>query len=263
MTTHSNETPARVRVAATLGPEVLAVLLIGLLAVGGIVVWLGSATAGSPRPSSSAAAVVPTLPIATPSPTPLTTVVPTSSPTRAPTAAPTAAPSAAPTASLTATPIPTPTPTPRPTPSPPRSPTAWAAAAQTLFDADQRVLEWREALRAEVDRNPKRADDFARLIRSTNSAIQISLGALDALDATPASPAIITGLRAAHTAALDVGVQTLAIRLTDTKAYRAGAKEIVGHLDELDPLLRDLAADAGLADPVPPPSPSASASVVP
>ena len=255
MTMHPHETHARVRVAAALGPEALAVLLIGLLAVGGLVVWLGSATGGSPRPSSSAAAVVPTLPIATPSPAPLTTVAPTSSPTRPPTAAPTAAPTASATTA--------PTPTPRPTPSAPRSPTAWAAAAQTLFDADQRVLEWREALRAEVDRNPKRADDFARLIRSTNSAIQIALGALDALDATPASPTIITGLGAAHTAALDVGVETLAIRLTDTKAYRAGAKAMVGHLDELDPLLRALAADAGLADPVPPPSPSASASVVP
>ena len=255
------EAPRRVRVAATLGPEVIAAVLIGLLAVGGLVVYLGSGTGGSAGPSSSAAAVIATPPVATPSPMPPATDSPTQQPTAAPSGSKT---TTSPTrAAATTNPTPTPSPTPRPTPSPLRAPAAWAAAAQTLILADERVLEWREALRAEVDRNPKRADDFARLIRSTNSAIQISLGALDALDATPASPAIITGLRAAHTAALDVGVQTLAIRLTDTKAYRAGAKEMVGHLDELDPLLRDLAADAGLADPVPPPSPSASASVAP
>lgn len=258
MTMHPTETPTRVRIAATFGPEVIGAILVGLVAVGGLVVFLGSGTGGLPGPSSSAAAVIPTASAETPSPSELVTTGPTASPTPASTA--TVSPSSRPTASPTPTRALAPTPAPS---SSPRAPAAWAAEAQTLVTADQRVLEWRELLRAEVASNPKRADDLARLIRSTNSSIHVALGALDALDTTSAPPDISAGLREAHLSAVDVAVATLAASLGDAKAYRTGAKEIVDDLDALDPLIRDLEAAAGIPDQIPEPLPSASASAAP
>lgn len=111
-------------------------------------------------------------------------------------------------------------------------------------------------------RSPKRSDDLARLIRLTNSSIHVAVGALDSLDPN-APPAITAALREAHLAALDAGLGTLAIKLTDVKAYRKGAQEMVGHLDALDPLLRDLAAAAGIPDQLPPPPPSPTPSASP
>jgi hypothetical protein len=213
-----------------LSPEIVAVALIVVIGIGGVLAVAGGSPDGSGSPTAppaassgsvqataeaseaaSASLVVPTLAIAS--------SVPTPGPT------PTAAAFAS-------------TPT-------------WAADARALIEADERLIEWREALRTELARPPARSDELAHLLRSTNVAIQVASGYIDALETADAPVDIVGALRSVHGSALDSGLRTLTILRADVKAYRAGAAEVIAALEPLETDLQALAASAGLPDPLP------------
>ncbi len=134
-----------------------------------------------------------------------------------------------------------------------------------MLEADVRVLEWREALRQEVDRKPKQADELARLLRTMNAAIGVASGRLADLEALPAPVPVVAELQAIHQTALSSSVGTLATTVRDVAAYRLGASDVVRTLDPLERLMGELALAAGVPTPVegPSPSPSSSSAVSP
>ena len=227
------EQAPRSRLAETLSPEVISIGLIVLLMLGALA-SVAAGTALGPQPSGPVAQASAALPP--------TSVGP-------PTAAPTPTPSPSPTPSPT--PLVTPSPVASPTPSVAPTPALWAFTARTLFDADARLITWREALRSELATKPKRADTLARLLRSTNSAIGVSMSSISTLAGSDAPGDLVNRLQAAHQDARDAALQTLAVALGDVKAYRAGAAKVVTALDQLEPLLRELATAASLPDPLP------------
>jgi hypothetical protein len=232
------------RFRRALSPEIIAIVMIVIVGVGGIVaVASGSSDAsGSPTasPVASSGSVTPTA-SASPTATPRL-VVPT----------------------LTIGSLP-PTPRPTATPSPSASTPTWSAAARALIAADVRLIEWRESLRRELARPPERSDELAHLLRSTNLAITTASGYVDGLEGTDAPDAIVGTLRSVHETALEAGLRTLTIVLQDVQAYRKGTAEVIAALEPLESELQTLAASAGLPDPLPElrSSPAPSASVVP
>ena len=204
-----------------LSPEIIALVLVVLVAVGGLL----AVASGSPGPAA------PTSPAASASAnagavTPTATAMATST-------------LAIPTLPITTTPPP-------PTTAPSASAPTWTPATLALLAADERVIQWREALRTELAKRPKTSDGLAHLLRSINPAIQVASSSLDALDAAGAPPAIVGTLETAHRSALEAAVRTLQITLRDVTAYGRGATDVVAALEPLEAALEELAASAGI-----------------
>jgi len=220
-----------------MSPELVALILVLVIVAGGlVVVFSGSGGPSFPSgPAPSAAAVA-----ATASPS----VGAASTPPRATATLPDTAPP------------PTPAVTPKASASPSAPP--WIASAQALIQADLRVIQWREALRSELESQPKTSDNLAHLLRSTNVAIDVATNWLDALEALDAPRDIVATLRTAHQGALDASARTLSVTVHDVAAYRTGGAAVVTALAPIDVSLEALAAAGGLPDPIVGPLPSLS-----
>jgi hypothetical protein len=224
-------------IEASMGPEVISTVLIVILIVGAVLIVAtnGSRSDGAPTVGPT---VEPSTALTGASASPVDPA--TSSPVLA-SAPPSLGPGVAPASAR-----------PTPTLSPPPTRASWSTTAQLLIEANLRLINEREALRAAVAARPKRSDDLAQLLRSTNPDIQVALGILDRLDDAAVLPtALATGLRASHESALDANLQTLGLPLANVSGYTKGAAKVVARLAPLEWLTHELALDAGLLDPFP------------
>ena len=245
----------RDRVAHALGPEVIAVILITILMIGGLLVavtssGLGAARPNGPGPSSGGLAVA-----ATASPTdgvPTNTATPTH----------TLAPSVAPTPTTSPSPTPTVVASPTLVPSSASTPPPWSGDARIVLKADESLIAFREQLRSELAAEPRDTTRLAPLLRSTSAAILTALGTIGTLAAGGAPVDLVDRLLAPHDAAQTIALTTLGsgFSIQDLKALKGGATKLVAALEPLEPLMRDVAMAAGLDDPVPDWSPAPGAS---
>jgi hypothetical protein len=248
MTTYRAEpTGSSPRLATFVGPEVVAAIIVVLVAIIGLVVVNAPAgtPAATPTPTAAAVGDGSPSPSASPSPTPAATPTPTPTPTPEPA---TPAPSPSPSGSVggvVATPKPSPTPSPLPTLAP------WAGPASALIAADAQVIEWRDVLRAAVDADAGRSDEMARGLRSLNPTLTVALGTIRTLERAGAPTDLLARLRFVHEDALATSIATLRNAIGDVAAYRAGTLAVLDALAPLESMLQELAMVGGLPDPYP------------
>lgn len=230
------------RVRSVIGPEVIAAILVVIVALIGLV-----AVNASPGFASLAPTPVPSVVGAVTSPSPSSA---SSSPTT-----PGSSPSAG-VGGIVATPRPNPTPTPTPTPLPTPTPVAWKNQAGTLLIAGARVIEARESLRGALEGNPVSADELSRRLRTVNSNLAIASTAARTLERAGGPFTLSSAIRGVMDAASVTSLDTLKSPLADGPAYAEGSRSVVATLGALESRLHDLAAAAGLPDPFPTASPS-------
>lgn len=233
------------RLRSVVGPEMVAAILVAILALIGLVAVNAppglASLAPSPAPSVIGA-------VASPSPLPSSSI-------------PTAPPSPSATAGVggivaTPRPDPTTTPTPAPTPAPTPTPISWARQAGSVLIAGARVIDARESLRTAVDAVPTSADELSRRLRTVNSSLAIAETAARTLDRAGGPFTVTSAIRGILDVATTASLQTLKSPLADTPAYVAGGRTVVDTLSALELRLHDLAIAAGLSDPYPFASPS-------
>ncbi len=229
------------RLRSVVGPEMVAAILVAIVALIGLVAVNAppglASLAPSPAPSVIAA-------VASPSPAPSSST-------------PTAPPSSSATAGvggIVATPRPDPTTTPTPAPTP--TPIPWASQAGSVLIAGARVIDARESLRTAVEAVPTSADELSRRLRTVNSSLAIAATAARTLDRAGGPFAATSAIRGILDVATTASLQTLKSPLADTPAYVAGGRAVVDTLGALELRLHDLAIAAGLSDPYPFASPS-------
>lgn len=226
-------------IETSMGPEVISTVLIAILVVGAVLIASTNASSSNGVPTVGPT-VVPSSALTDPSARPsdratASPVLASGPPSRVPSSAVASAP-----------------PTPTLAPSLPPTRAAWATTAQLLIDADVRLIGAREALRDAIAGRPKRSDELAQLLRSTNPDIQVALGVLDKLDEAAVLPTdLAIRLRASHESALDANLATLGLPLKNVSGYTKGAAKVVERLSSLEWLTHQLALDAGLLDPFP------------
>ncbi len=221
------------RLRSLVGPEVVAAILVMIVAAIGLV------AVNTPPGFAS-------LP-STPAPSAIGAVASPSSPP--PTTAPTPAASAG-VGGIVATPRPSPTPLPTPTPI------AWQSQARSLLIAGDRVIEARESLREALDATPVSADVLSRGLRTLNTNLAIATTAARTLERAGGPFTISSAIRGVMEVASATSLETLKAPLADAPAYAAGSRTVVTSLEALEGRLRDLADAAGIADPYPLASPS-------
>lgn len=201
----------RVRIARSLGPEVVA----GLASVLVVVLFAAFATRQPASGPASPTVVAPTQVAAT-DPLPTANAV-----------------------------------SPSPSPSPGRTPAPWAAQATALLGAEERLAGVRGRLTAAMAEIPVSANAIARELRTMNTILTGALDAIQAMAASGAPAALADDLRAAHEATLAVSLETLQASVQNVPVYEAGGAEIVTLLEEISTLAEQIRTQAGLPSGTP------------
>jgi hypothetical protein len=209
------DVPAAVRLRARLGPEVVASILaiVVVVAVAGAVAGGGLSLPHSPTIAA----------IATPSPA--------------------ASPAASPAGSSAASPASS---APSPAASPAPVPTARAnATARILVQVMDQLLAQRAALEAEASRGRPSVQAIADLLRDINSSLLLQDAPLALLAADPATTDVAARIRAANESAFEVVRRIQQASISNSRAYIAGAAEVVEILAPVATLRAELAVLAG------------------
>jgi hypothetical protein len=127
------------------------------------------------------------------------------------------------------------------------SPSVPSTPARALVEIVDRLLAQRAQLETEIAKRNTDAPAIADLLRDVNSSLVIQEGPLTSLAADPASSDLATRIRALNQATFDAVHRTQRASITNEKAWREGAAEVVAALDPLPAIRAELAALAGEA----------------
>ena len=116
----------------------------------------------------------------------------------------------------------------------PTDATAWASEARTLLQADAGLIKVRDRLSTIVARSPIDTSKVSRQLRAMNTTLAATFRLIDALESNGAPAKLIADVRAAHAAALQASLETLAGSLRNTAFYKAGTGDVIAALDDLE-----------------------------
>jgi hypothetical protein len=125
-----------------------------------------------------------------------------------------------------------------------------------LMEIVDRLLEQRAALVVEISKPGTDAAAIVDILSSLNASLALLGGPVSDLAANPETADLATRLQGVETATSEAIRRTQRASITNARAYRAGAAEIVDTLKPLVAIRRELAA---LADPGVAPAPNSSA----
>jgi hypothetical protein len=135
---------------------------------------------------------------------------------------------------------PTPSGQPSASPSPttpsaaPTARTAWASEARVLLQADAGLMKVRDRLSTILADSPIDTSKVSRQLRAMNTTLSATFRLIDALESNGAPAKLIADVRAAHAAALRASLETLAGSLRNTAFYKAGTRDVIAALDDLE-----------------------------
>lgn len=111
---------------------------------------------------------------------------------------------------------------------------AWASEARVLLQADAGLIKVRDRLSAILADSPIDTSKVSRQLRAMNTTLSATFRLIDALESNGAPAKLIANVRAVHAAALQASLETLAGSLRNTAFYKAGTRDVIAALDDLE-----------------------------